>query len=280
LSSRLIGGTAQSSRSAAWRSAPAGIPSSRFRQGAASNRTRSGARPEPAATETVLDPSVICRRRTTKPSAAHTDIGDGSASLEPTRKQAEERTDCAPGGLTATHGRRRPTRVEDAVGRTKDGRGQRRRNGGAPGRGSRGGPSIGVMFGTLLGALPRPAAGSDGDSIEARIAVAIRAQEAAGLEPITDGRLRDPDFGSIRASLLGHSRGEGPVEGWQFAAGLTDRAVKQALPGPYTVGRLVREDEVARPTAARTRDVAGGRPSRPRRRSRSWRVVSRRPAAS
>jgi hypothetical protein len=99
------------------------------------------------------------------------------------------------------------------------------------------------MFGTLLGALPRPAAGSDGDSIEARIAVAIRAQEAAGLEPITDGRLRDPDFGSIRASLLGHSRGEGPVEGWQFAAGLTDRAVKQALPGPYTVGRLVREDE-------------------------------------
>ena len=102
-----------------------------------------------------------------------------------------------------------------------------------------GGPSIGVMFGTLLGALPRPAAGSGSDSVDAMIEVAVRAQEAAGLEPVTDGRLRDPDFGSFRAALLRHSRGEGPVEGWQFAAGLTDRAVKQALPGPYSVGRLL-----------------------------------------
>ncbi len=80
------------------------------------------------------------------------------------------------------------------------------------------------MFSTLLGALPRPDA--DGD-IDALIEAVVRAQEEAGLEPITDGRLRDPDFEQI----------EGAVEGWRFAAGLTDRAVKQALPGPYTLGR-------------------------------------------
>lgn len=76
------------------------------------------------------------------------------------------------------------------------------------------------MFATLLAGLPQP----DPD-LDQAIELAIRAQEEAGLEPITDGRLRDPEFRAIAA-----------VDAWRFASGLTDRAVKQALPGPYTRG--------------------------------------------
>ncbi|HEX8026116.1 MAG TPA: hypothetical protein VF484_07925 [Candidatus Limnocylindrales bacterium] len=76
------------------------------------------------------------------------------------------------------------------------------------------------MFGTLLGGLPWPdgvAAGDHSGAVEA----AILAQEAAGLEPLTDGRL-----------------GTGTsLEAWLRAAGRTDRAVKQALQGPYTRSR-------------------------------------------
>ncbi|MEA2608212.1 MAG: Cobalamin-independent synthase, N-terminal domain [Chloroflexota bacterium] len=77
------------------------------------------------------------------------------------------------------------------------------------------------MFATLLGPLPRPplvAGASDRTIVEA----AVQAQEAAGLEPITDGGLGGP--GS-------------PVERWRITAGFTTRAVKQALIGPYTIGR-------------------------------------------
>lgn len=80
------------------------------------------------------------------------------------------------------------------------------------------------MFATLLGGLPRPDA--DGD-LEALIQVVVQAQEEAGLEPITDGRLRDP----------GLEHPETAVGSWRFAAGLTDRAVKQALLGPYSFAR-------------------------------------------
>ena len=45
------------------------------------------------------------------------------------------------------------------------------------------------MFATLLGALPRPTI--ETDDTERLVEAAVRAQEAAGLEPITDGRLRD-----------------------------------------------------------------------------------------
>ena len=125
------------------------------------------------------------------------------------------------------------------------------------------------MFATLLGALPRPPLGDTvpagtAAELDALVELAIRAQEAAGLEPITDGRLRDPGFERL-AAALGAVAGDGSaassggrgnpatlpgsgsaggrpesatVEGWRFAAGLTDRAVKQALPGPYTLGRL------------------------------------------
>jgi methionine synthase II (cobalamin-independent) len=77
------------------------------------------------------------------------------------------------------------------------------------------------MFATLLGALPRPPstlATSDDEAVRA----AIAAQEAAGLELLSDGRLRS---------------GGPTVAGWQFAAAETDRPVKQTLAGPYTAGR-------------------------------------------
>ena len=73
---------------------------------------------------------------------------------------------------------------------------------------------------------------------ESAVVAAIRAQEDAGLEPITDGRLRDPGFERLTAALQGGRRlAAQTVDDWRFAAGLTDRAVKQALPGPYSLGR-------------------------------------------
>lgn len=102
------------------------------------------------------------------------------------------------------------------------------------------------MFATLLGALPLPMT-TGGEVAESRVAeveidalivAAIRAQEEARLEPITDGRLRDPRFERL-AAALGGGRGQEPVtvRAWQFAASCTERAVKQALPGPYSLGR-------------------------------------------
>ncbi|OGO57796.1 MAG: hypothetical protein A2Z32_14635 [Chloroflexi bacterium RBG_16_69_14] len=77
------------------------------------------------------------------------------------------------------------------------------------------------MFATLLGSLPRPPL-DDAASVDALVEAAVRAQEAAGLEPITDGGLRDD---------------AGLVDAWRATARLTDRAVKQVVEGPYTFGR-------------------------------------------
>jgi len=82
------------------------------------------------------------------------------------------------------------------------------------------------MFATLLGPLPRPPLGEDVGAPEL-LEAAIRAQEAAGLEPITDG---------------GFGVGTTPVERWKATAELTDRAVKAVLEGPYTVGRRAEAD--------------------------------------
>ncbi len=77
------------------------------------------------------------------------------------------------------------------------------------------------MFATLLGPLPRPPLGAEATGLEL-IAAAIRAQEAAGLEPITDGGFGD---------------GATPLERWRQAASLTDRVVKAVLLGPYSAER-------------------------------------------
>jgi methionine synthase II (cobalamin-independent) len=105
------------------------------------------------------------------------------------------------------------------------------------------------MFATLLGALPAPPPDA-GDPLDA----VLRAQEEAGLEPATDGRLATPDLvdlalgldgiepgpaDSLRATGLPHRSRPLAVEAWRAAASRTDLAVKQALPGPYSLLRRI-----------------------------------------
>ena len=88
------------------------------------------------------------------------------------------------------------------------------------------------MFATLLGALPRPP--GDPDDLDELVRVAIQAQEDAGLEPITDGRLRGHDVDRVPEQ-------DAVIDAWRFAAAATRRAVKQVLPGPYSIGRRMAE---------------------------------------
>lgn len=122
------------------------------------------------------------------------------------------------------------------------------------------------MFGTILGALPRPVAG-DGGSLESdddAVRAAVAAQQGAGLEPVTDGRLRWPNplgplggLPGITTGVRGDGHGlrataaptwEGPltVADWAFTAGVTRHAVKQVLPGPFTAGRRIEPGPLGR----------------------------------
>lgn len=99
-----------------------------------------------------------------------------------------------------------------------------------------------MMFATLLGGLPHPTLPTaDERELDELVRVAIRAQEDAGLEPITDGRLRDPGFERLAAALTSGRADDATralravVRAWTDAAGMTDRAVKHVLPGPYSV---------------------------------------------
>jgi methionine synthase II (cobalamin-independent) len=83
------------------------------------------------------------------------------------------------------------------------------------------------MFATILGGLPRPPVPSDAPRDEA-VRLAIVAQEAAGLEPLTDGRLTWPLDDALEQDV---------VATWRTAAALTPHAVKQSLPGPYSLAR-------------------------------------------
>ncbi|HJP89108.1 MAG TPA: hypothetical protein VJ850_08750 [Candidatus Limnocylindrales bacterium] len=109
------------------------------------------------------------------------------------------------------------------------------------------------MFATLLGALPWPDGATSADDA---IVAALRAQEAANLEPLTDGRVRDPEFDALVDGLFGVAAPVDVVASWAFAASYTDRAVKQALPGPYTVGWMAVRDEIAGDRAEATRRAA------------------------
>jgi methionine synthase II (cobalamin-independent) len=102
------------------------------------------------------------------------------------------------------------------------------------------------MFATLLGALPRPR--GDPHDLDELVRIAIRAQEEAGLEPITDGRLRG-------FSLDGVPELREVLAAWRFAASATSRAVKQVLPGPYTVARRSGEANDAGGGGGRVRAV-------------------------
>lgn len=138
------------------------------------------------------------------------------------------------------------------------------------------------MFATLLGGLPRPplpdpggAEAPDPALLDALVARVVEAQASAGLEPVTDGRLRWRGFIGPLAGLTGlavplggpAARDDGggaaatarslpawtrplTVDAWRFAAAATSRAVKQALPGPYTLGRRVVPGRLQRARAA------------------------------
>lgn len=82
------------------------------------------------------------------------------------------------------------------------------------------------MFATLLGPLPRPPLPTDATPADLLEAV-VGAQEAAGLEPITDA---------------GFGVGDSAVERWRATAALTDRPVKAALEGPYSRARAAAAD--------------------------------------
>jgi methionine synthase II (cobalamin-independent) len=122
------------------------------------------------------------------------------------------------------------------------------------------------VFATLGGSLPTPPRSSDdppeADDVDRLVRRAIAEQEAAGLEPITDGGLRHPDPVAAIAGALGgiETRIGAPglvrrtpewsrpmlVDGWQFAASCTGRAVKQVLPGPYSLGRRLAPGRLGR----------------------------------
>jgi methionine synthase II (cobalamin-independent) len=88
------------------------------------------------------------------------------------------------------------------------------------------------MFGTLLGALPAPP-----EHAGEAVAAAVRTQESAGLEPITDGRLGPTSPFALGADAWVGWSAPVSVAGWEATAALTNRAVKQALPGPYSLAR-------------------------------------------
>ncbi|HUQ44617.1 MAG TPA: hypothetical protein VM451_09455 [Candidatus Limnocylindria bacterium] len=96
------------------------------------------------------------------------------------------------------------------------------------------------MFATLLGALPAPPTPDDDPaSGDTALEVVVRAQEAAGLEPITDGRSADAEWAGLAGVAprpIGDAA-EGIVQRWRRTQELTDRAVKQVLLGPWTLLR-------------------------------------------
>ena len=77
------------------------------------------------------------------------------------------------------------------------------------------------MFATLLGGLPRPPLPPDASDLDL-VEAAVRAQEAAGLEPVTDGGLEN---------------GRSPLDRWLAMAGLSSAVAKQDVVGPLTAAR-------------------------------------------
>ena len=97
------------------------------------------------------------------------------------------------------------------------------------------------MFATLLGSLPRPPLAADA-SRRALVEAVVHAQETAGIEPLTDG------------GLPGASD---PVAAWQATASVTERAVKQALRGPYSLAWSPDAGAAQRTTATLANAAAG-----------------------
>jgi methionine synthase II (cobalamin-independent) len=137
------------------------------------------------------------------------------------------------------------------------------------------------MFATVTGALPRrshdgldldaladavAAGAADPATLDAATEALVQdwlvEQVTAGLEPLTDGQVRTPDLAATVADALGLDAGSDArwtapilVATWRAAAASADRAVKQAIPGPYTLAR--RDAPVGSPAEERaTRSLA------------------------
>ena len=82
------------------------------------------------------------------------------------------------------------------------------------------------MFATLIGAYP---AASEPQQADEAVRTVVEELAEAGLEPISDGR------GAERAASPDDV--ERIVAAWRLATSFTDRAVKQALVGPYSLAR-------------------------------------------
>jgi methionine synthase II (cobalamin-independent) len=86
------------------------------------------------------------------------------------------------------------------------------------------------MFATLLGPYPSDPEAAAADGSDERVRAVVEELEEAGLEPLSDG-------GSAAGPL---DRPAAVAARWRFAAGCSERAVKQALVGPYTLAREAR----------------------------------------
>ena len=85
--------------------------------------------------------------------------------------------------------------------------------------------SIGPMFATLLGPLPRPPLPEDA-APEAVLDAVLALQVEHGLEPVTDGGW----------PIDGDASAFDPVAAWRATTARAGRLVKAVIPGPYTSG--------------------------------------------
>ncbi len=117
------------------------------------------------------------------------------------------------------------------------------------------------MFATLHGGLPTPTDLDPGSAPPAAIAVVVRAQAGAGLDPVGDGDLWGDPLRRVALALgaletadgrlvaSGRSRWERPilVDAWRLAASAAreldpPRSTKVRLPGPYSLARAMAPD--------------------------------------
>jgi methionine synthase II (cobalamin-independent) len=99
------------------------------------------------------------------------------------------------------------------------------------------------------------------EAVERLVADVVAVQVEAGVELVTDGQVRWPDMAmTVVTGLADATGGRHPLlEAWQATASLTDRAVAQAVPGPYSMGRRAADGDDLGEAA----DIGGsGRPDR------------------
>jgi methionine synthase II (cobalamin-independent) len=94
------------------------------------------------------------------------------------------------------------------------------------------------------------------EAVERLVADVVAVQVGAGVDLVTDGQVRWPDMAMTVVTALADTTGgwHPLLEAWRATASLTDRAVAQAVPGPYSMGR--------RAADGGAQEVGAGRPDR------------------